>query len=148
MSCGRNIHAALGNRGTNQYYTTTGPSNPHVQIMCSLITIFMLVSVLCSWPSDGSVQRVRFVADCACACWSYDITAVNQPTLLNLPLHLDLITTSVSLGHPVLRRDPQWGCRLFFFLLFLLPPPNMAFPEAKHNEGNLVLTWYFRKTFL
>ncbi len=27
-----------------------------------------------------------------------------------------------------------------FFLLFL-PLPNMTFSEAKHNEGNLVLTW-------
>ncbi len=33
-----------------------------------------------------------------------------------------------------------------FFFFFLLPPPKMAFPEAKRNEGNLVLTWYFRKT--
>ncbi len=35
-----------------------------------------------------------------------------------------------------------------FFFFFLLPPPNMPFPEAKQNEGNLALTWYFRKTFL
>ena len=28
----------------------------------------------------------------------------------------------------------------FFFLLGFLPPAKMAFPEAKHSEGNLVLT--------
>ena len=38
------------------------------------------------------------------------------------------------------------GVADFFFLL--LPPPKMAFPEAKRNEGNLALTWYFRKSFL
>ncbi len=54
---------------------------------------------------------------------------------------------------------PDWGISssdgiyigvadFFFFFLLLLPPPKMAFPEAKHNEGNLLLTWYFRKSFL
>ncbi len=37
------------------------------------------------------------------------------------------------------------GLQTFFLLL---PWPNMAFSEAKHNEGILVLAWYFRKTFL
>ena len=32
------------------------------------------------------------------------------------------------------------GLPTIFFLLF--PPPNMAFSETKHNEGNLALTWY------
>ncbi len=71
-------------------------------------------------------------------------------------LHMNLVKCRVCvLGHPVLRRDPLWACRLFFFfflllllLLGFLPPPNMAFSEAKHNEGNLVLIWYFRQSFL
>ncbi len=40
------------------------------------------------------------------------------------------------------------GVADFFFFFLLLPPPKMAFLEAKRNEGNLVLTWYFRKSFL
>ncbi len=36
------------------------------------------------------------------------------------------------------------ACQLFFLLF---PPPNMAFSETKHNEGNLALIWYFRRTF-
>ncbi len=42
------------------------------------------------------------------------------------------------------------GLPTFFFLLLLLPfpPPDMAFSDTKHNEGNLALTWYLRKTFL
>ncbi len=36
----------------------------------------------------------------------------------------------------------------FFFFFLLFPPPIMAFSDTKHNEGNLALTWYFRKSFL
>ena len=48
----------------------------------------------------------------------------------------------------VLKGSPMGLQTFFFFLGFLFPPPNIAFSEAKHNEGNLALTWYFRKTFL
>ncbi len=37
---------------------------------------------------------------------------------------------------------------LFYFFFFSFRRQNMPFPEDKQNEGNLVLTWYFRKTFL
>ncbi len=64
------------------------------------------------------------------------------------------LTATFLLGHPVLWRDPLWSCRIFFFVcvvffcFFLLPPPKMAFLEAKHMQGNHGLTWYVRKTFL
>ncbi len=57
-------------------------------------------------------------------------------------------TSWFNWGIPSRNRIP-YGLTDFFFLRgFLLPPPNMVFSEAKHNEGNLVLTGYFRKTFL
>ncbi len=40
------------------------------------------------------------------------------------------------------------GVADFFFFFLLFPPSKMAFPEAKRNEGNLALTWYFRTSLL
>ncbi len=85
---------------------------------------------------------------CNCITLTYDIylhmwyifTEVVQ-------INLGLIGASRHLtGSPM-------GLPTFFFFFFLLglgflPPPKMAVPEAKHNEGNLVLTWYFRITLL
>ncbi len=58
---------------------------------------------------------------------------------------------SVASSHVIGASRPLTGSPMglpTFFFFLLLPPPKMAFPEAKRNEGNLVLTWYFRKSFL
>ncbi len=40
------------------------------------------------------------------------------------------------------------GLPTFFLCLFFLPRPKMALSEAKHSEGNLLLVWCFRTSFL
>ncbi len=51
--------------------------------------------------------------------------------------------TVIEASHPLM--GSSYGVTDFFFLLLL--PKKIAFTEGKHNERNLALSWYFRKTF-
>ncbi len=74
--------------------------------------------------------------------------ALSKPsfsTYFKVFLLLYYLIAYVHWGIPSSDGIPYGLADFFFFffllLLLLLPPLNMAFSEAKHNEGNLVLTW-------
>ncbi len=97
----------------------------------------------CIFPTTGS----------ECSSWRhttvllsfyYDSRHLDRSAPFIVFVHDWAISSSDSI--PLLSSDSiPYGLAYFFFLL--LPVLNIAFLEAKHNEGNVLLNWpwYFRK---
>ncbi len=105
------------------------------------------------WQSRTSDTRELSICLSSCSCLS-----IYARLLETQDFHLENVSVQTVMYISAVRISGKMGQHIGAFrpltvspmrlmtFFFLLPPPNMAFSEVKHNEGNLILTWYFRET--